>query len=152
MQNFVDFLEQPTLTKAELVAELRQKMGISQREAREMVDAFFQTITETLASGQDVKIACFGNFELRHKAARPGRNVRTGETVIIEQRSTVKFFASLKNKERLQAAVMDDMQRNRTRPLHQGLLDLVPEPPRKPTRQRTRSRKTTTPAAAQPAA
>lgn len=94
MTDFVDYIEQPCLTKAHLAAQLREEMGITMREAREIVDSFFSLITERLARGEDVKIANFGNFELRQKVARPGRNPRTGEAVLIKSRRTVKFFAS----------------------------------------------------------
>ena len=102
MTNFVEYIEQPCLTKAQLAAQLRKDMGITQREAREMIDSFFSLIADSLARGEDVKIAKFGNFELRHKAPRPGRNPRTGDEVTICERKTVKFFASTQQLKRLQ--------------------------------------------------
>ena len=105
MTNFVEYIEQPCLTKAQLAAQLREDMGITQREARDIIDSFFGLIADSLARGEEVKIANFGSFELRHKSPRPGRNPRTGDEVTIESRKTVKFFASPKQKERLQKPV-----------------------------------------------
>ncbi len=68
-----------------------------------MVDGFFELIAETLVEGQDVKISGFGNFQLRTKAPRPGRNPRTGEVVAIDARRVVTFHASPKLKEAVQS-------------------------------------------------
>lgn len=102
MNDFLEYIEQPCLTKAHMATPLHADLGITQREAREIVDSFFSLIAESLARGEEVKIAGFGSFELRQKVARPGRNPRTGEPVLISGRKTVRFFASPKQKEMLQ--------------------------------------------------
>jgi len=80
-----------TLTKADLAERLSDVFGFNKREAKLMVDAFFEEIRATLASGEQVKLSGFGNFELRDKNPRPGRNPRTGEAVPIEARRVVTF-------------------------------------------------------------
>jgi integration host factor subunit alpha len=98
----VDSLETPALTKAQLADMLFEQIGLNKREAKDMVDAFFDLITHSLVDGQDVKISGFGNFQIRTKAPRPGRNPRTGEPVAIEARRVVTFHASPKLKEQVQ--------------------------------------------------
>jgi integration host factor subunit alpha len=83
-----------TLTKAELADRLFAQGGMSKREARQMVDAFFDEIRWALESGDFVKISGFGTFELRDKPPRPGRNPKTGEEVQITARRVVTFHAS----------------------------------------------------------
>jgi integration host factor subunit alpha len=87
-----------TLTKANIASLLYQRMGINKRESRELVEAFFEEIRAELMAGRDVKISGFGNFEVRKKTPRPGRNPRTGELVPIAARTIVSFHASLKLK------------------------------------------------------
>ena len=94
-----------TLTKAGIATMLYKRMGINKRESRELVDAFFDEIRDQLLAGNDVKISGFGNFEVRRKPARPGRNPRTGELVPIAARTVVGFHPSLK----LKAQVSDRM-------------------------------------------
>ncbi len=94
----LDSLETPTLTKAQLAEELFDNIGLNKREAKDMVDAFFTLIAQELANGNDVKISGFGNFQLRSKSSRPGRNPRTGEMIAIEARRVVTFHASHKLK------------------------------------------------------
>ena len=72
-------LETPTLTKAELADLLFERLGLNKRESKDMVEAFFDLIHATLVTGDDVKMSGFGNFNIRRKAPRPGRNPRTGE-------------------------------------------------------------------------
>ena len=91
------------LTKAQLSEILFEQIGLNKRESKDMVDGFFELIAETLVEGQDVKISGFGNFQVRTKAPRPGRNPRTGEVVAIESRRVVTFHASPKLKEAVQA-------------------------------------------------
>ncbi|TSE26378.1 Integration host factor subunit alpha [Tepidimonas sediminis] len=93
----------PTLTKAELAQALHERIGFSKRESRELVDAFFAIVAERLVAGEAVRIAGFGQFGVRDKAPRPGRNPRTGELVPIAARRVVTFHASPKLKEALQA-------------------------------------------------
>ena len=87
-------LETPTLTKAELSELLFERLGLNKRESKDMVEAFFELIHGRLVTGQDVKLSGFGNFQIRRKAPRPGRNPRTGETIPIKARDVVTFHAS----------------------------------------------------------
>jgi integration host factor subunit alpha len=95
-------IETPALTKAELANLLFDQIGLNKRESKDMVDAFFDLISAQLVEGNDVKISGFGNFQIRVKAPRPGRNPRTGEAVPIDARRVVTFHASHKLKEQLQ--------------------------------------------------
>ena len=94
-----------TLTKAELADLLFERVGLNKREAKDMVEAFFEEIRNALETGDGVKLSGFGNFQIRTKAPRPGRNPRTGEPVAIQARRVVTFHASPKLKEQVQAAV-----------------------------------------------
>ena len=98
----VESLETPALTKAQLADLLFDQIGLNKRESKDMVDAFFDLISERLAQGQDVKLSGFGNFQIRTKAPRPGRNPRTGEAIPIQARRVVTFHASSKLKELIQ--------------------------------------------------
>jgi integration host factor subunit alpha len=79
------------LTKAELAEALFDELGLNKREAKEFVDLFFEEIRERLQSGKEVKLSGFGNFELRNKNQRPGRNPKTGEEIPISARRVVTF-------------------------------------------------------------
>ena len=98
----VESLETPALTKAQLADLLFDQIGLNKRESKDMVDAFFDLISERLAQGQDVKLSGFGNYQIRTKAPRPGRNPRTGEAIPIQARRVVTFHASSKLKEQIQ--------------------------------------------------
>ncbi len=91
-------IETPTLTKAELSELLFDHLGLNKRESKDMVEAFFDILHGALVSGQDVKLTGFGNFNIRRKAPRPGRNPRTGEAIPIRARNVVTFHASHKLK------------------------------------------------------
>jgi integration host factor subunit alpha len=91
-------LETPTLTKAELAELLFDRLGLNKRESKDMVEAFFDIVHGTLVQGHDVKLSGFGNFNIRRKAPRPGRNPRTGESIPIKARNVVTFHASHKLK------------------------------------------------------
>jgi integration host factor subunit alpha len=91
-------IETPTLTKAELAELLFERLGLNKRESKDMVEAFFDIIHASLVSGHDVKLSGFGNFNIRRKAPRPGRNPRTGESIPIKARNVVTFHASHKLK------------------------------------------------------
>ena len=103
MDILVESLETPALTKAQLSELLFEQIGLNKRESKDMVDAFFDLVSDNLVEGNDVKITGFGNFQIRTKAPRPGRNPRTGESIPIEARRVVTFHASLKLKEQIQA-------------------------------------------------
>ena len=98
----VESLETPALTKAQLAELLFEQIGLNKRESKDMVDAFFDLVSANLVNGQDVKITGFGNFQIRTKAPRPGRNPRTGEAIPIDARRVVTFHASQKLKEQIQ--------------------------------------------------
>jgi len=87
-----------TLTKAELAEFLFDKVGLNKSEAKEMVEAFFEEIRISLEKGDGVKLSGFGNFELRTKSERPGRNPKTGEEIPIKARRVVTFHSSQKLK------------------------------------------------------
>ena len=91
-------IETPTLTKAELADLLFERLGLNKRESKDMVEAFFEIIHGSLVQGADVKLSGFGNFQIRRKAPRPGRNPRTGESIPIKARNVVTFHASHKLK------------------------------------------------------
>lgn len=91
-------IETPTLTKAELADLLFERLGLNKRESKDMVEGFFDIIHATLVQGDDVKLSGFGNFNIRRKAPRPGRNPRTGEAIPIKARNVVTFHASHKLK------------------------------------------------------
>ncbi|MDH4450394.1 MAG: integration host factor subunit alpha [Rhodoferax sp.] len=101
MKFSVESLETPALTKAHLSSMLFEKIGLNKRESKDMVEAFFKLIADNLVEGVDVKISGFGNFHIRAKAPRPGRNPRTGETIPIQARRVVTFHASHKLKEQI---------------------------------------------------
>jgi integration host factor subunit alpha len=90
----------PKLTKAELAQLLCDRAGLNGREAKEMVEAFFEVMRDALESGENVRLSGFGNFQLRDKRQRPGRNPKTGETALIAARRIVMFHASQKLKAR----------------------------------------------------
>ena len=98
-------VETPTLTKAELAELLFERLGLNKRESKDMVEAFFEIVNEALVKGDDVKLSGFGNFAIRRKAPRPGRNPRTGESIPIKARNVVTFHASHK----LKAVVQGDV-------------------------------------------
>ena len=92
-----------TITKNSLVNLLHDEVGINKREAKEFIETFFEVIKLELENGNDVKISGFGNFNLRDKAARPGRNPKTGEDVTISERRVVTFKSGLKLRSKLEA-------------------------------------------------
>ena len=98
-------LETPTLTKAELAELLFDRIGLNKRESKDIVDAFFDLLHEALVKGTEVKLSGFGNFSIREKGSRPGRNPRTGESMPIKARNVVTFHASHK----LKAIVQGDI-------------------------------------------
>jgi integration host factor subunit alpha len=98
-------LETPTLTKADLAELLFDRLGLNKRESKDMVEAFFEIVHASLVQGQDVKLSGFGNFNVRRKAPRPGRNPRTGESIPIKARQVVTFHPSLKLKAMVQGDV-----------------------------------------------
>ena len=98
-------LETPTLTKADLAELLFERLGLNKRESKDMVEAFFDIVHAALVTGDDIKLSGFGNFNIRRKAPRPGRNPRTGESIPIKARNVVTFHASHKLKGMVQGDI-----------------------------------------------
>ena len=88
------FLMATTLTKAELATRIVDGVGLNHREAKEMVELFFQEISDILVDGEDVKLSGFGVFSGRDKPARPGRNPKTGELIPVSARRVVTWHPS----------------------------------------------------------
>jgi integration host factor subunit alpha len=93
-----------TLTKAELADLLFERVGLNKRESKDMVETFFDEIRAALERGESVKLSGFGNFQLRDKPERPGRNPKTGESIPISARRVVTFHASQKLKSLIDGA------------------------------------------------
>ena len=90
------------LTKADLAEMLFDELGLNKREAREIVEMFYSEISEALEKNNNVKISGFGNFELREKKSRPGRNPKTGDEVAISARRVVTFKPGQKLRSRVE--------------------------------------------------
>lgn len=91
------------LTKAELAEKLFEELGLNKREAKELVEMFFEEVRLALENGSQVKLSGFGNFDLRDKNRRPGRNPKTGEEIPITARRVVTFRPGQKLKSRVEA-------------------------------------------------
>ncbi len=89
------------LTKADMAERLFDDLGINKRKAKELVEIFFEEIRAALERGQQVKLSGFGNFDLRDKNQRPGRNPKTGEEIPITARRVVTFRPGQKLKARV---------------------------------------------------
>ena len=89
------------MTKAHLVEELHVRLGLPKRESSNLVELILRTIKEGLQRSGQVKISGFGNFVVRDKGARPGRNPHTGETITIAERRVLVFRPSSALKERI---------------------------------------------------
>jgi integration host factor subunit alpha len=104
----LELLDTPTLTKADLAELLFDRLGLNKRESKDMVEAFFEIVHGALARADDVKLSGYGNFTIRRKSPRPGRNPRTGEAIPIKARNVVTFHASHKLKAIVQGDVPPD--------------------------------------------
>jgi integration host factor subunit alpha len=82
------------MTKADIVEKVSEKSGLSRKESVELVESFFDLMKDTLIAGENLKISGFGNFEVRQKAERRGRNPQTGEKLVISSRRIISFKAS----------------------------------------------------------
>ncbi len=91
-----------TLTKANLAESLFDEVGLNKREAKELVELFYEEIKRSLEQGQQVKLSGYGNFDLREKKQRPGRNPKTGEEIPISPRRVVTFRPGQKLKSRVE--------------------------------------------------
>lgn len=90
------------LTKADMIDRLTIRLRITRQDARRIVDKFFEEISQNLADGREVKISGFGNFELKDKKSRPGRNPKTGESIPVKARRVVTFKAGQKFRTRIE--------------------------------------------------
>ncbi len=95
------------LTKAEIAEHLFEKVGLNKVDAKDLVEDFFEKVRETLEEGEQVKLSGFGNFELREKKSRPGRNPKTGEDIPISARRVVTFRPGQKLKARVEVGTAD---------------------------------------------
>ena len=93
------------LTKAEMAERLFEELGLNKREAKELVEQFFEEIRGALEKGQQVKLSGFGNFDLRDKKQRPGRNPKTGESVHIPAKKYPLFKVGKELHERINRTV-----------------------------------------------
>ena len=91
------------LTKADIAEKLFEDLGLNKREAKEIVEMFFEEIRQALETNEQVKLSGFGNFDLRQKNQRPGRNPKTGEEIPISARRVVTFRPGQKLKVRVEA-------------------------------------------------
>ena len=98
------------LTKADMAERLYEELGLNKREAKELVELFFEEVRGALESGDQVKLSGFGNFDLRNKNERPGRNPKTGEEIPITARRVVTFRPGQKLKARVEAYAGSDQQ------------------------------------------
>ncbi|MDO4699828.1 MAG: integration host factor subunit alpha [Moraxella sp.] len=92
-----------TLTKADMIDHLTIRLRMPRQDARLIVDTFFREISQSLAAGKEVKLSGFGNFELKDKKSRPGRNPKTGEEIPVKARRVVTFKAGQKFRNEIQA-------------------------------------------------
>jgi integration host factor subunit alpha len=95
-------LKMGALTKADLAEMLFEELGLNKREAKEIVEMFYHEISQALENNDQVKLSGFGNFELRDKNSRPGRNPKTGEEIPISARRVVTFKPGQKLKARVE--------------------------------------------------
>ena len=100
-------IESPTLTKAQMADMLYQEVGLNKRESKDIVDAFFYMLSDSVIQGKEVKITGFGNFQVRAKAARPGRNPRTGAAVPVEEKFVPFFKTGKELRDRLNGEAGD---------------------------------------------
>jgi len=93
------------LTKVELAEDIHQVLGLNKREAMEIIECFFEEVRSALEQGEPVKLSGFGNFDLRDKKERPGRNPKTGEIIAVSSRRVVTFHAGQKLKTKVKEYV-----------------------------------------------
>ncbi|AUB83685.1 integration host factor subunit alpha [Candidatus Thiodictyon syntrophicum] len=98
------------LTKADMAEHLFEELGLNKREAKDIVESFFEEIRKALERGEQVKLSGFGNFDLREKKERPGRNPKTGEEIPITARRVVTFRPGQKLKARVEAYAGHEQQ------------------------------------------
>ncbi len=96
------------LTKADLSESLFLELGLNKKESKELVESFFSTILDLLEEGHPVKLSNLGNFDLRDKDARPGRNPKTMEIKEVKARRVVTFHAGQKLKSLVESSAHQD--------------------------------------------
>jgi integration host factor subunit alpha len=101
------------LTKADISEHLFNAIGLTKREAKEIVELYFQQVCKALESGQQVKLSGFGNFELHDKNERPGRNPKTGEAIPVSARRVVTFRSGQKLRARVEVYSGNEVQKDR---------------------------------------
>ena len=97
-----------TLTKADMVEHLFEEVGLNKREAKDLVEMFFEEVRDALETGKNVKLSGFDNFMLRDKTQRPGRNPKTGEEIPVTARRVVTFRPGQKLKQRVEEYAGND--------------------------------------------
>lgn len=95
------------LTKADIAENLVEEVGLSKKDAKDLVESFFDAVRETLIQGEQVKLSGFGNFEVREKSQRPGRNPKTGEEIPITARTVVTFRPGQKLKSKVESYMQE---------------------------------------------
>lgn len=93
------------LTKAEMSEHLIETLKLSKRDSRDLVELFFEELRLSLENGESIKLSGFGNFDLRNKSSRPGRNPKTGEDIPITARRVVTFRPGQKLKGRVETSI-----------------------------------------------
>ena len=100
------------LTKADISEHLFNGVGLTKREAKEIVELYFQHVCKALESGQQVKLSGFGNFELHDKSERPGRNPKTGEAIPVSARRVVTFRSGQKLRARVEVYTGNEVKKS----------------------------------------
>lgn len=90
------------LTKADLAEKLFAELQINKKDAKDIVDLFFEEVRLALEMNEEVKLSSFGNFDLRNKNQRPGRNPKTGEEIPVSARRVVTFHPGQKLRQRVE--------------------------------------------------
>lgn len=96
-----------TLTKSDMIEHLMQRLNLTRQEGRCLVENFFDELSDSLIEGKEVKLSGFGNFELKDKNSRPGRNPKTGEPVNVSARRVVTFKTGQKFRQQIDAQLID---------------------------------------------
>lgn len=100
-----------TITKLDLTQTIIDSIGFNNREAKEIVEAFFKEIGDALEKGEEIKLSGFGNFKLRDKPQRPGRNPKTGQEIPITARRVVTFQPSAKLKDAVESKATEHLRK-----------------------------------------
>ncbi len=96
-----------TLTKSDMIEHLMSQLSLTRQESRCLIESFFEELSESLIDGKEVKLSGFGNFELKDKSSRPGRNPKTGEPVAVSARRVVTFKTGQKFRQKIEECLFD---------------------------------------------